>query len=60
MTDKEIKSLFDKLNPDDIQKQKAWKSIQEKTAIIKPPKKSYKKVLLIAAMISVTAVISAF
>lgn len=60
MTDKEIKSLFDKLNPDDIQKQKAWKSIQEKAAVIKPPKKSYKKVLLIAAMISVTAVISAF
>lgn len=60
MTDKEIKSLFDKLNPDDIQKQKAWNSIQEKAAVKKPTKKSYKKVLLIAAMISLTAVISAF
>ena len=60
MTDKDIKSLFEELNPDDIQKQKAFESIMKKAEKNKPAKASFKKVLLIAAIISTTAVISAF
>lgn len=59
MTDKDIKGLFDKLNPDDIQKQKAWNNIK-KAGSKKKVKPSYKKTLLIAAIISTTVVLSAF
>lgn len=57
MTEKEIKSLFDKLNPNESQKQKAWNNISNKKS---NNNRSAKKILLIAAIISTIAVFSTF
>ncbi len=53
MNDKQIKTLFDELNPDEGQKKKLWDNIQSTK-----PKKNYRKILLIAAVIIAAAVIS--
>lgn len=59
MTDKDIKSLFDKLNPDEMQKQKAWNNIL-KNQKAKKSIRSTKRILLIAAIISISLIISVF